>query len=98
MPAPLKPGVVFQPRSHSGMQRGINQLVNTVRPTLGPTPRVVAVEANSRLSTPELLDNAGVISRRIVQLGDRDADMGAMMVRNLLWTLQDEVGDGTATA
>lgn len=92
------PGVVFQPRSYQGMQRGINQMVDAVRPTLGPRPHLVAVENTFRGKTPELLDNAGVISRRIIQLPDRDADMGAMLVRHLLWRLHEEVGDGTATA
>ncbi len=92
------PGVVFQPRSRQGMQRGINQMVNTVRPTLGPRPHLVAVENTFRQKLPELLDNAGVISRRIIQLPDRDADMGAMVVRHLLWRLHEEVGDATATA
>ncbi len=98
MPDQQIPGVVFQPNSHRGLQRGINQLVNVVRPTLGPRPRTVAIESTSRHKTPELLDSAGVIARRIVQLHERDADMGAMMVRHLLWKLHEEVGDGTATA
>ena len=98
MPQQYVPGVVFQPRSHQGIQRGINQLVDAVRPTLGPHPRLVAVENISRSGTPELLDDAGVIARRIIQLPERDADMGAMLVRQLLWQLHDEVDDGTATA
>ncbi|HSH77689.1 MAG TPA: TCP-1/cpn60 chaperonin family protein [Herpetosiphonaceae bacterium] len=98
MPESFVPGVVFQPRSHQGMQRGINQIVDVVRPTLGPRPRVVAVENVFRERTPEFLDNAGVIARRIIQLADRDADMGAMLVRHLLWQLHEQAGDGTATA
>lgn len=92
------PGVVFQPRSYQGMQRGINQMVNTVRPTLGPRPHLVAVENTFRNKSPELLDNASTISRRIIEFPDRDADMGAMVVRHLLWRLHEEVGDATATA
>jgi len=54
---------------------------------------------NSRpYKTPELLDNGGVIARRIVQLPDRDEDVGAMFVRHTLWHLHEKVGDGTATA
>jgi hypothetical protein len=49
--------------------------------------------------TPELLDNGGVIARRIIQLPDGDEDVGAMFVRHMLWHLHEEkVGDGTATA
>ncbi len=94
----LAPGVVFQPRTYHGLQRGINQIVDAVRPTLGPHPRMVAVERTSRQQMPEILDNGGAITRRIVQLPDRDADMGAMLVRHLLWRLYEDVGDGTATA
>lgn len=92
------PGVVFQPHSHQGLQRGINQLVDAVRPTLGPCSRAVVVEHTLRTNAPEFLHSAGVISRRIVQLPDRDADMGAMFVRHVLWRVQEEIGDGTATA
>ena len=97
-PRQLIPGVVFQPRSHQGLQRGINHMVDVVRPTLGPLPRLVGVENTFRDKTPEFLDSAGVITRRIIQLPDRDADMGAMLVRHVLWRLHDEVRDGTATA
>jgi hypothetical protein len=33
---------------------------------------------------PELLDNGGTIAKRIIQLPDRDEDMGAMLVREML--------------
>ncbi len=92
------PGVVFQPRSQRGMQRGINQIVEAVRPTLGPRPRIVAVENVFREKKPEFLDKGGLIARRIIQLPDRDADMGAMLVRHAVWRVHEEVGDATATA
>jgi chaperonin GroEL len=47
---------------------------------------------------PEILDVGGTIARRIVQISDRDADVGAMLVRQMLWELHEDVGDGTATA
>ena len=92
------PRVVFQPSAYQGLQRGINQMVEAVRPTLGPLPRIVAIERMTRSRTPELLDNGGVIARRIIQLPDRDEDVGAMFVRHMLWRLHEKVGDGTATA
>lgn len=92
------PGVVFQPHTHRGMQRGISQLVGAVRPTLGPTPRLVAVEPVFRQNTPELIDDAAVIARRLIQLPDRQADAGAMLLRHILWRVHEEAGDGTATA
>ena len=90
--------LVFQPRSSQSIQQGINLIVDTIRPTLGPIPRMVAVSQALDNKPPELLDKGGVIARRIFELPDRDADMGAMFVRQMLWQLYEEVGDGTATA
>jgi chaperonin GroEL len=79
------------------MQNGINQLVNAIRPTLGPLPRMVAIDRLIDNKAPELLDNGGIIARRIFELQDRNADMGAMYLRHLLWRIHETVGDGTAT-
>jgi chaperonin GroEL len=93
------PSVVFQPQLSKGMQRGINQLANAIRPTLGPFPRLVAVESSiNRSKLPEILDSGGLIARRMLQLPERDADAGAMLLRHMLWELHEKAGDGTATA
>ena len=73
-------------------------MVGAVRPTLGPRPRSVAIDSYQQNKQPELLDNGAVIARRVIQLPDRDDDVGAMLVREMLWQLHDTVGDGTATA
>ena len=91
------PRVIFQPATFQGMQRGINQIVSAVRPTLGPRPRVVAIEGSTRGKTPELLDDGGTIARRIIELPERNADMGAMFIRQVLWRVHERVGDGTST-
>ena len=98
MPDQPFPRIVFQPHTYHKIQQGINQLVDVVRPTLGPRSRTVVVENVFRDKTPEVLDSAGLITRRIVQLPDRSADVGAMMLRHVLWHIYEEVGDGTATA
>ncbi len=90
--------VVFQPQTHRAIQRGVNQLVDAIRPTLGPQPRSVAIAPFSSQQKPELLDKGGVIARRIIQLPDRDEDVGAMFLRQMLWKQQEMIGDGTATA
>ena len=90
--------VVFQPETYQALQKGINLVVDAVRPTLGPLPRLVAVElAMRRHAAPELLDSGAIIAQRIVQLPDRDQDVGAMLIRDTLMRVQAEVGDGTAT-
>jgi chaperonin GroEL len=91
------PKVVFQPTAYTHLQRGVNQLLEAIRPTLGPYPRIVASTVANK-DVPELLDDGGVIARRVIQLADRDADMGAMYIRHMLWRVHETVGDGTATA
>lgn len=97
MPENQKPGVVFQPVTYERMQYGFSQLVKAIRPTLGPYPHLTVSERAFRSKMPELLDDGATIARRIIQLKDRDADVGAMFLRHVLWEVRDYVGDGTAT-
>lgn len=90
--------VIFQPATYRRLQRGINKLVRAIGPTLGPHPRIVAISRPLDERMPELLDNGGSIAKRIERLTDLDEDVGAQLVRDMLWRLQDQVGDGTATA
>lgn len=91
--------VVLQPATYRRIQKGVHKMVNVVSPTLGALPRLVALEPiSSRNKPPELLDDGGTIARRIIELPDRDEDMGAMFVRHMLWNLREKVGDGAATA
>ncbi|MBN1316965.1 MAG: hypothetical protein JXA42_15905, partial [Anaerolineales bacterium] len=90
--------LVLQPGTYQAMQRGINQIVLAISPTLGPRPRLVAIDNIEKGVMPELLDNGGIIARRLIQLSDRHEDVGAMKLREVLLQLADQVGDGTATA
>ncbi|MCY3781345.1 MAG: hypothetical protein OXG78_13615 [Chloroflexi bacterium] len=90
--------LVFQPDASLSLQRGINLIADAVRPTLGPVTRTVAVSQALDNKPPDLLDKGGLIARRISDLPDRDADMGAMLLRQMLWGLYEDCGDGTATA
>ena len=93
------PGVVFPPETQRGFQEGIRQIVDSIRPSLGPLPRAVAIErAIGADRSPELLDSGGIIARRIIELPDRDVNAGAMFIRGALWNLHDRVGDGVATS
>ena len=92
------PGVVFQPVVRRGMQRGISQIANAIRPTLGPCSRIVVNESSLYAGQPEFLSDGAVIARRIVQLPGREEDVGAMYLRQILWKLHETTGDGTATA
>jgi chaperonin GroEL len=58
----------------------------------------VAVARPSSSQPPEVLDRAALIARRTIRLSDPFADMGAMLIRHLVWRVFDQTGDGTATA
>lgn len=92
-----RPAVKFQPDVYEGLRRGFSQIVNVVRPTLGPFPRIVAYDHLVGSKPPELLDDGGVIVRRIIQIANRAEDVGAMFLRQVLWRVHERVGDGTAT-
>ncbi len=90
---PVRPGVVFDHDSSAG----IDLLAHAVQGTLGPTPRMVAVERMSRDHTPEIMDDAGTLARRTLQLPDPRDDAGAMLLRQALWRQREACGDGAAT-
>jgi chaperonin GroEL len=89
---------VFQPMTYRAFMAGADRIVAAIRPTLGPVARTVAIQRPLDPRGPELLDNGGVIAKRIIQLPDYRADVGAMFVRDMLWRLQEQEGDGTTTA
>lgn len=92
-----RPCIVFQPEAGAGLLRGVSLLAQAIAPTLGPLPRYVAAEGLAGV-TPELLDKAGTIARRVIELRELNANTGAMLLRGMLWQLQEKVGDGGATA
>ncbi|MDQ6673424.1 MAG: hypothetical protein M3069_22225 [Chloroflexota bacterium] len=71
-------------------------MARLVTPTLGPTAGTVVVDSLVS-TTPEILDSGAIIARRTIQLPDPFEDMGAMLLRNVLLTVFDRTGDGTAT-
>lgn len=90
--------VLGAPQSRQALLRGMDQMIGLLRPTLGPAGRTVAVQGLSKTSAPEILDSAATIARRTIQLENPWEDMGGMIVRQMAWTIFEEVGDGAATA
>lgn len=88
------PKVIHQPTTHYAIQQGVQKMVDAIRPTLGPLPRQLVYQNFQKY---ELLDDGGVIARRIIQLDDRQEDVGAMLLRQVLWQVNQQVGDGCAT-
>ena len=90
--------VLTQQDTREALKTGIDTLAGAVIPTLGPLTGPVALDDATRAGSPELLDDGGTIARRILQLEDRDADVGAMLLRETLWRQREQYGDGAATA
>ena len=97
LPKRNHPTIVMQPHVHQAILRGVDTVVNAIRPTLGPLPRHVVLERTRRIDVPEFLDDAATIARRIIAIHPRTDDVGAMLVRQALWQMRKEVGDGCAT-
>ena len=90
--------VVSQPYAREALKAGIDTLAGAIIPTMGPLTGPVALDDKTRGGSPELLDDGGTIARRILQLEDRSADVGAMLLRETLWRQREQYGDGAATA
>ena len=84
--------------THENLSSGINAIADLLAPTLGPIGGHVVNERDGTRG-PELLDDAATAVRRILSLGDPRIDVGAMLMRHIVWRVAGQVGDGgTATA
>ena len=75
--------------------RGINQLANTVKATLGPRGRNIVLE--KKFGSP-LITKDGVTVAKEIELRDPLENMGAQMVKEVASKTSDIAGDGTTTA
>ncbi len=89
--------LILPPHAPALLRHGFETVGNALRPTLGPTGRTVLIEQMIRTDSPEILDDAASVARRIVEL-PLQHNTGAMLMRHLVWRVFDQVGDGTATA
>lgn len=88
------PKIIHQTQTQRALKRGISTLTQAVAPTLGPLPRRSVTQNLDKL---ELLDDGGVIARRIIALPEQDDDVGAMLLRQVLWRMHLQAGDGVVT-
>jgi chaperonin GroEL len=91
-----KPDLILGEECRVSMLRGFNSIGRLVSLTLGPIGGYIANQRQSTTDT-ELLKDAATIARRILQLPDRSEDVGAMMMRHIVWHMRQAVGDGSAT-
>ena len=92
-----KSRVVLSPDASKHLSKGIDLIADLLAATLGPTSGYVVNERAEKRG-PEFLDDSGVIVRRIISLPGQEEDIGAMLLRHLVWRVGDEVGDGGAMA
>src|SRR5687768_3060617 len=87
--------VVHGEVSRAAILRGINQLADAVKITLGPQGRDVVIE--KKLGSPTITKD-GVTVAKEIELKDALENMGAQMVREVASKTSDVAGDGTTTA
>ena len=56
-----RPGTVFQPKAGKALRRGLHQIASTLRPTLGPRPRLVGLACVPVSTVQDLLDDTATI-------------------------------------
>src|ERR1700710_1475902 len=87
--------IYFNDDARRRLQRGVDQLADTVKVTLGPKGRNVVLE---RLTGAPTITNDGVSIAREIELSDQFKNMGAQLVREVASKTSDLTGDGTTTA
>lgn len=87
--------IKFGEDARRAMETGINKLADTVKVTLGPKGRNVALD--KKFGAP-LITNDGVTIAREIELEDPFENMGAQLVKEVSTKTNDVAGDGTTTA
>jgi len=87
--------IVYGEHSRQAVLRGINQLADAVKVTLGPKGRNVVID--KKFGSPTITKD-GVTVAKEIDLKDPLENMGAQMVREVASKTSDTAGDGTTTA
>ena len=87
--------IKFNEDSRKALVKGVDQLADTVKITLGPKGRNVVLD--KKFGAP-LITNDGVTIAKEIEFEDRFANMGAQLVKEVATKTNDVAGDGTTTA
>ena len=87
--------LIFGEDARHALERGVNQLADAVKITLGPKGRNVVLE--KKYGSPTIT-NDGVTIAREIELEDPYENMGAQLAREVASKTNDVAGDGTTTA
>ena len=87
--------ICYGEEARHALERGVNQLADTVKITMGPKGRNVVLD--KKFGTP-LITNDGVTIAKEIELDDPFENMGAQIVKEVSTKTNDVAGDGTTTA
>src|ERR1700731_445930 len=87
--------IIYADHSRQAILRGVNQLADAVKVTLGPKGRNVVLD--KKFGSPTITKD-GVTVAKEIELQDPLENMGAQMVREVASKTSDVAGDGTTTA
>ena len=87
--------IKYGAEARAALEEGVNKLANTVRVTIGPKGRNVALD--KAFGAP-LITNDGVTIAKEIELADAFENMGAQLVKEVANKTNDVAGDGTTTA
>ena len=87
--------IIFDTEARSALKRGVDNLANAVKVTLGPKGRNVIIE--KKFGAPTVTKD-GVTVAKEIELEDRLENVGAQMVKEVASKTSDVAGDGTTTA
>jgi chaperonin GroEL len=87
--------ISFDDKARRALERGVNQLADAVKVTLGPRGRHVVLE--KKFGGPTVT-NDGVTIAREIELGDPFENLGAQLAKTAATKTNDVAGDGTTTA
>ena len=87
--------IVYGEEARKAIERGVNQLADTVKITLGPKGRNVVLD--KKFGSP-LITNDGVTIAKEIELEDAFENMGAQLIKEVSTKTNDVAGDGTTSA
>jgi len=87
--------IIYGEEARKAIERGVNQLADTVKITLGPKGRNVVLD--KKYGTP-LITNDGVTIAKEIELEDAFENMGAQLIKEVSTKTNDVAGDGTTSA
>jgi len=87
--------IKFQMDARDQLKKGVDELANAVKVTLGPNGRNVIIE--KKFGAPQISKD-GVTVAKEIELADAFQNMGAQLVKEVASKTNDDAGDGTTTA